>query len=89
MVVPIEVELLSLIVVSSFFTLLFELDKEEMLWAGIVSFMCWIVTSAFYLIVSNYPVVSLLFGGIAMLYIIRVTVQVVSMRSLGKKLVGE
>lgn len=89
LVVPIEVELLSLIIVSAFFTLLFELDKEEMLWAGIVSFMCWTVTSAFYLVVTTYPVVSLLFGGISMIYIVRVTVQIVSMRSLGKKMVGE
>ena len=89
MAVPVEVELLALILVSSFFTLLFEFDREDMLWAGIISFMCWIVTAAFYLIVSNYPVVSLLFGGIAMIYIIRVTVEIVHMRGLGKKMVGE
>lgn len=87
--VPIEVELFSLILVSFFFSLLFEFDREEFLWSGIVSFLGWTVTAAFYLVVSNYPVVSLLFGGLSMLYIIRVTLQIVSMRSLGKKMVGE
>jgi uncharacterized membrane protein YjjB (DUF3815 family) len=87
--VPIEAELLSLIIVSIFFTLLFEINKEEFLWSGIISFLTWTVTGLFYLVITNYPVVSLMFGGIAMIYIIRVTVQIVSMRSLGKKLVGE
>lgn len=71
---PIEYEVLIPLFLGCFFSMIYESDKDEGFWAGAVATMIWIVTGLLYLIVSNYPSLALIFNGIGIIYIVRLTI---------------
>jgi hypothetical protein len=72
MALPAEIEVLIPMFVACFFALLYEFDKEENLWSGIISAFTWLITGMVFLITSAYPVIALVFMGIGIIYIIRI-----------------
>lgn len=71
MVLPVEFEILIPLVVALFFSLLYEIDTEQQKWAGLIAMVAWLLNMLLWLIISSYPVVSLIFMAIWILYVIR------------------
>lgn len=71
---PIEYEVVIPLLIALFFSLLYELDRDENFWAGCVAMMVWLVTGLVYLIVSNFPSLGLIFNGVGIIYVVRIVI---------------
>ena len=74
MTLPVEYEILVPLVIAIVFSLLYEMDRREMLWSGIVGMGVWLVASMVYLVVSDYPVIALVFMTVGIVYVIRILI---------------
>ncbi|MCJ7759592.1 hypothetical protein MUP59_00415 [Candidatus Bathyarchaeota archaeon] len=74
MVLPVEFEILIPLVLAFFFSLLYETDTDNQKWAGLIAMVLWLCNMLLWLIISSYPVTSLVFMAIWILYVIRLLI---------------
>ena len=86
-----DLEVLLLLVVALFFSLVYEV-KRELTWSGIIGSMTWIIMSLVYFVgaASADPqkpyVLALFFSGIGIIYIIRWMIDLVDVRKLSREI---
>lgn len=71
MSLPVEFEIVIPLVMALFFSLLYETDTDNQKWAGLIAMVLWMSNMLVWLIVSSYPVISLVFMAVWILYVIR------------------
>ncbi len=79
-------ELVILILIDLFFSMMYEMDRS-LTWSGIIASMVWMVTGIYYFIVfggHSSGVISLLFTGIGLIYVVRWFIDIVSMRNASR-----
>lgn len=75
---------------SLFFTVFYEMDRQEHTWGAFFGGLCWVFTGLTYLVWDRgVPTISLFFGMLGIFYIVRGMVEVVSMHSLERRLEGD
>jgi len=81
-------EMFVLLIVSIFFSLIYELGqpRDEYVWSGIVSSICWLIFGLVWLIKSDVYVVSLLFSGLFLFYTARWMIELIDFRRVGRRL---
>jgi chromate transport protein ChrA len=72
---PIEFEILIPLVMALFFSLLYELDRDENQWTGWIGMVLWLSNMFVWLIVSSYPVIALVFFAVWIIYVVRLVLQ--------------
>jgi apolipoprotein N-acyltransferase len=89
--IPVEYEVLVPLLISIFFTLLYESDNREMLWSGFTAWACWLITAFTWLISSAYPVISLIFFVPFIVYLLRTLIGTFKPLEdhMGRRLAGE
>lgn len=75
MALPVEFEILIPIVIAVFFSILYEVDPAENLWSAMIAMVCWLVSGMTFLMISTYPVISLVFMGAFIIYVVRIVMQ--------------
>jgi len=89
MALPIEFEILVPLIISLFFSLLYEFNKDENFWAGIVAMVCWLTSGMVFLVVSTYPVISLIFNAVGIIYIVRLVLDAFKPLQGSRRLEGD
>ncbi len=82
----VSVEIVILILLGVFFSMMYEMDRR-LTWSGIIASMVWMVSGIYYFIIFGKHasgVISLLFTGISLIYIVRWIIDIASMRNLGR-----
>jgi len=75
MSLPVEFEVIIPLFISCFFSLVYELDREENLWSAIVAAVCWLTSGMVFLVISAYPEIALLFNAVGIIYIVRLVAE--------------
>jgi hypothetical protein len=89
MALPVEFEILIPLVIALFFSFLYETDKDEHLWAGMIAMVVWLSSSLLFLIVSSYPVIAFVFMAVWILYLIRIVIQLFKPLQERRRLEGD
>ena len=74
MALPVEFEILIPLVVALFFSLLYESDTDDKKWAGLIAMVLWLSNMLLWLIISRYPVISLVFMAVWIIYVVRLVI---------------
>lgn len=86
-------EFFTILAAAIFFSILYEIARTKkqqdsaFVWTGAFAFLCWLAMGLLWLIRSTDAwIISLLWNGIAIFYILRVVLDILEMRSLGRSL---
>lgn len=86
-------EFFVVLVVAIFFSILYEIARNQrqkdsgFVWTGAFAFLAWLVMGFLWLIRSSDAwIICLMWNGIAIFYIVRVVLDILEMRSLGRRI---
>lgn len=86
-------EFFIILTIAIFFSVLYEIASSKkqpdsaFVWTGAFAFLAWLAMGFLWLIRSGDAwIISLMWNGIAIFYIVRVILDIISMRSLGRSL---
>lgn len=89
MPLPVEFEILIPLIMALFFSLLYESDNDDQKWAGLVAMVLWLSNMLLWLIISNYPVISLVFMAVWIIYVIRLVLDFFKPLKAKKRMEGD